>query len=99
MCIWTFESSFCSTKERNGSEFGLSTAVIYACFILHNFCEENKDFVSQQQVRIAVRDEHTMQPMNVLATQSNETKGKRRRVLTKYLDPELINTFSKFQFL
>ena len=63
-------------------------AVIYACFVLHNFCEENKDFVSEEQVRITVQDEHAMQPTNVSATQSNGTEGKKvRHVLTKHLDP------------
>ena len=63
-------------------------AVIYACFVLHNFCEENKDVISEEQVRTVVHDERREQPSNVSATTSNEVEGKRaRRVLTKYLDP------------
>ena len=63
-------------------------SVIYACFVLHNFCEENKDLVSEEVVRVVVREEQTLQPSNELQPQSNECEGKRaRRVVTKYLDP------------
>lgn len=27
-------------------------SVIYVCFVLHNFCEENKDSVSEEQVKV-----------------------------------------------
>ena len=82
------KARFAAIKREMYLNLGDLPAVIYACFILQNFCEENKDFVLEEQVRIAVHDEHTMQPMNVSATQSNETEGKRARlVITKYLNP------------
>ena len=63
-------------------------SVIYACFVLHNFCEENKESVCEELVRAVVSEEHRSQPTVQSATPSNECEGKRaRRVLTKYLDP------------
>lgn len=63
-------------------------SVIYACFVLHNFCEENKDYVSEELVRTVVDEEQRLRPPEVPAPASNECEGKRaRRVLTKYLDP------------
>ena len=63
-------------------------SVIYSCFVLHNFCEENKDLVSEEQVRVVVDKEQTLQPSDEPEPQSNECEGKRaRRVATKYLDP------------
>ena len=57
-------------------------------FVLHNFCEENKEFVSGEQVRVVVDEEQRLEPSNEPATQSNQCEGKRaRRVVTKYLDP------------
>ena len=62
--------------------------VIYTCFVLHSFCEENKDHVPEEQLRVAVHEEHRMQPANETAASSTDCEGKRaRRVLTKYLDP------------
>ena len=62
--------------------------VIYSCFVLHNFCEENKDSVCEELVRTVVSEERRSQPSAGSVTPSNECEGKRaRRVLTKYLDP------------
>ena len=63
--------------------------VIYACFVLHNFCEINKESVCEDQVRLVMEEQQRSQPTTQRTTvQSNENEGKRaRRVLTKYLDP------------
>ena len=63
--------------------------VIYACFVLHNYCEVHKEFISDEQIRIAMEHEQVSQPRNQRTTiQCNESEGKRaRRVLTKYFDP------------
>ena len=65
--------------------------VIYACFILHNFCEINGESISEERVRVATYYERQFQPdtqTNRAITHSNEVEGKRvRRVLTKYFDP------------
>ena len=62
--------------------------VIYACFVLHNFCEES---VNEQSVLETIDSAHNLQPpseINNYLTDCNEMEGKRvRRVLTKYLDP------------
>jgi len=63
-------------------------AVIYACFILHNFCEENKETVSEERVGLAIAYDREFQPVTVSRKDANESEGKRvRRVLTKYFDP------------
>ncbi|CAL9700980.1 unnamed protein product [Knipowitschia caucasica] len=62
--------------------------VIYACFVLHNYCEDRNEPVSEDLVLKAVQAEQKFQP----STQTNDTdsdeSGERaRRVLTKYLSP------------
>lgn len=64
--------------------------VIYACFVLHNFCEINKEAVAEDFIPKAISDDkdNQPQPLPTYRSQCNETEGKRvRRVLTKYLDP------------
>ena len=64
--------------------------VIYACFVLHNYCEINKETVSDEQVRTVVASEQVTQPGNQGSVPpSNESEGKRaRRVLTNYFAKE-----------
>lgn len=63
-------------------------AVIYACFILHNFCEENKEAVSEERVGLAVAYDREFQPVTISSRDANEAEGKRvRGVLTRYFDP------------
>lgn len=65
--------------------------VIFACFVLHNYCEERSETMDQHCVVSAVQRDQEVQP----STQSNsylidcdEAEGKRvRTVLTKFLDP------------
>lgn len=65
--------------------------VIYACFVLHNFCEINNGSVSTDEVANAIRYDRDFQPpqaTNRYLTEANEAEGKRvRKVLTKYFDP------------
>ena len=65
--------------------------VIYACFVLHNFCEFSKEAVDEQNVSGTILGERASQPptqSNRFRTDCNEGEGKRvRRVLTNYLDP------------
>ncbi|XP_028416694.1 putative nuclease HARBI1 [Dendronephthya gigantea] len=64
--------------------------VIYACFVLHSYCECNEETVSDDKVASAVAHDKDAQPTPTPSYrhESNETEGKRvRRVLTKYLDP------------
>ena len=64
-------------------------SVIYACFVLHNFCEIHNESICDEQVRVAMEYELGRQTQDSRVTvHSNETEGKRvRRVLTKYFDP------------
>lgn len=65
--------------------------VIYACFVLHNFCELNHKSVSEDNVRRALDYDRQFQPPTPpsrFTTDCNEREGKRsRHVLTKYFDP------------
>lgn len=65
--------------------------VIYACFVLHNYCELNNESVNVETVRSAINYDQEFQPQTVTnqyITDCNETEGKRiRRILTNYFDP------------
>lgn len=65
--------------------------VIYACFVLHNYCELNNESVNEETVRSALSYDQEFQPdtsANRYMTDCNETEGKRiRRILTNYFDP------------
>lgn len=67
--------------------------VIYACFVLNNYCEANSETISEQKVSAAFAYDREFQPPirpppNNVKTNCNETEGKRvRNVLTKYFDP------------
>ena len=66
-------------------------SVIYACFVLHNFCELHKDPISNDKVSAAVNYDKEFQPPNEIhrpRSDPNETEGKEiRRVLVKFFDP------------
>ena len=63
--------------------------VIYACFVLHNFCEINNVSVNEETVRSAITYDRQFQPQATSSRISaNENKGKKvRHILTKYFDP------------
>ncbi|KAK7922006.1 hypothetical protein WMY93_008908 [Mugilogobius chulae] len=64
--------------------------VIYACFVLHNICELNKDSIDDNSVSEAIQHDRENQPASQPPTRGDSltTEGKRvRRVLTQYLDP------------
>ena len=62
--------------------------VIYACFILHNFCEVNKESIPDDRIGAAVLNDSQYYMNHRSSIQCNEAEGKRiRRVFTKYFDP------------
>lgn len=65
--------------------------VIYACFVLHNFCELHNETIRDERVRSTVTYDRDFQPETLRdrqLTSSNESEGKRvRKVLTQYFDP------------
>ena len=64
--------------------------VIYACFVLHNYCETTNQPLEEQMVTEVMRQERTNQPDTLpnFRADSSSAEGKRvRRVLTEYLDP------------
>eukprot|EP00117_Sycon_ciliatum_P047983 scpid86336/ scgid34219/ Putative nuclease HARBI1; Harbinger transposase-derived nuclease len=64
--------------------------VIYACFVLHNFCELKGESLSEENVQAAISQGCNVQPhcASSAQTTSNDSDGKRvRRVLVKHFDP------------
>ena len=62
--------------------------VIYACFVLHNYCEINES-LPEERVRVARQCDEMFQPpfCPAPARSVNETEGRRvRQVLTTYFD-------------
>ena len=69
--------------------------VIYACFILNNYCELNNEYVHDELVKNAVSYDQDFQPptqANRYVTDRNEIEGKWvRNVLAMFSDPWLCN--------
>ena len=66
--------------------------VIYACFVLHNFCETRKDSIHDDLVQCTIEYERefqpTTEPPRINTSNKSEADGKKiRKILTKYLDP------------
>ena len=64
--------------------------VIYACFVLHNYCELRNVSINEETIRMAINYDCDFQPPLTTnrSFSSNETESKRvRRVLTEYFDP------------
>lgn len=62
--------------------------VIYACFVLHNYCEASKDTVDDNSVAEAIQHDRENQPDIQPATRGDcmASEGKRvRRILTQFL--------------
>ena len=56
--------------------------IIYACFVLHNFCELNNERISEDKVSSAIDYDREFQPSTTAhnyRTECNETDGKRIR--------------------
>lgn len=89
--IWSAESSFWSTKKGYGHKPRYLPYVIYACFILHNFCEHNNETINEDKVSAAIDYDREFQPppqANNFRTDCNEVEGKRvRNMLTRFFDP------------
>ena len=54
--------------------------VIYACFVLHHFCEINNESIGADKVRNTIKYDHNFQPpqaTNRCITEANEAEGKR----------------------
>ena len=91
------ECSFGRLKARFGalkSAMGINLMelphTIYACFVLHNFCELNNERISQDKVSSAIDYDREFQPSTTAHnywTEWNETERKRiRKIVTQYFD-------------
>ena len=66
--------------------------VIYACFVLHNFCETRKDSIHDDLVQRTIEYKRefqpTTEPPRINTSNKSEADGKKiRKILTKYFDP------------
>lgn len=63
--------------------------VIYACFVLHNFCELNRENIASDRVETVRQYDREHQPsIEGLTRSHNDAEGKRvRQILTKFVDP------------
>ena len=64
--------------------------VIYACFVLHNYCEATKETMDENRVNEAIQHDKDNQPDTQTYFRADylTAEGKRvRRVLTEFLDP------------
>lgn len=63
--------------------------VIYACFVLHNYCETLNEPINEHCIDAALQYERDFQPSNRIVERADkEAEGKRVRcVLTRFLDP------------
>ena len=65
--------------------------VVYACFVLHNFCEIHGERIGEDKVTASMDYDKNFQPVtstNSFRTYCNEAEGKKiRRILTRYFDP------------
>ena len=69
----------CFQRAMNSDELPY---VIYACFVLHNFCEVKKEKIGENKVVASIAfDKHFQPPLNTnnSITDSNEAEGKRVR--------------------
>ncbi len=86
-----FKARFGALKRAMDINLDELPYVIYACFVLHNFCELNNERIGEDKVATAVDYDRSFQPVvstNNFRTDCNEAEGKRiRRTLTKYFDP------------
>ena len=63
--------------------------VIYACFVLHNFCEMHKELIHQNDVSNALKNDAQFQPQirGNYTINNNEGNGKAiRNIFVKYFD-------------
>ncbi|XP_050959494.1 putative nuclease HARBI1 [Labeo rohita] len=90
-CRMVIECSFGRLKARFGALRRAMDINLDACFVLHNFCEANREIIPDQTVAAAVQYDRDFQPSTQhhhFRTECNETEGRRvRNVLTKFLDP------------
>ena len=63
--------------------------VIYACFVLHNFCEMHNESISEERVSSSISYDQEFQPstQSIMNNSCNETEGRNiRKILTAYFD-------------
>lgn len=62
VCIWLLRACFGALKRAMDINLDDLPYVIYACFILHNFCEHNNETISEDKVCAAINRESQPQP-------------------------------------
>lgn len=85
------KARFAALKRSMDINLGELPFVVYACFVLHNFCEMSGERIGEEKVTASMDYDKHFQPAistNNFRTDCNEAEGKKiRRILTRYFDP------------
>ncbi|XP_057298902.1 uncharacterized protein LOC130629642 [Hydractinia symbiolongicarpus] len=77
-------------KKQMDTKLDDTLLIIYACFILQNFCEHNKETLSNDITQTVNQEQNQQQPLTIVdahASTSNDMGGKRnRKIFTKYFE-------------
>ncbi len=84
--------------KKVGLDLTIVPSVIFACFVLHNFCERSKTYVDEElvrsQIQVALTAEADNQPDRIYSCDNSEGELV-RDILTKYITlnlPDCLNT-------
>ena len=67
VCVWQAKSRFGALRRAVDINMVNLPFVIYACFVLHNYCEASKDRVDDNRVIEAIQYARDNQPHNQLS--------------------------------
>ena len=85
------KARFGSLKRAMDLNINDISSVIYACFVLHNFCELHNETIGEDKVSSSIDYDRHFQPVESpsnFRTGGNEAEGKKvRRILTNFFDP------------
>ena len=71
MCIWSLKGTFSALRREMDINLDDLSTVIYSCFVLNNYCEINKESISDEQVRTTMNSERESQSRNQRTTQGS----------------------------
>ena len=90
MCLWQAQGQIPHSYKSNDINLTDLTEVIYACFVLHNYCELKQETNNEQLVNAAVAYDQEFQPPSARSNQnntSNQRHGKTiRDIFVHYFD-------------
>ena len=60
--------------------------VIYACFVLHNFCEINKELLPQEYIDSGMKYERQFQPAVCTSTRQQNTEALNKQIRNAFVE-------------